>query len=330
MTLAETWEQLESQLPDGRDGRMVQRVYSDSPIDLFVWAQLREPRRALELHVPPEDAEFALPVATRGIAMNRRAQPAGPTVLSLELTDPTATQLFAVVCSDIAAAAAHCDDTQTAAAAWAGRYNRWRRLLERAPQGLSRRRQQGLYAELWALRELYAPCLGIDAAVESWVGPDQAARDFERGGHAVEVKSSTTNEPQIVTINGERQLDDTELVSLHLVHLSLEVLPRAGETLPEMVLSLRSLASDGPAESGLSDALLDAGYADHHAELYADVGYALRRLSVMHVREGFPRIVESDLDDGVGSVHYRLALDACRSNEVDRAALEQRLRDAHG
>lgn len=330
MSLATTWEQLDGRLPENRDGRMVRRVHSDATIDMFAWVQRREPKRALELQVPIEHADLELPVATRGIAMNRETIDANTVALTLELTDPTASELFAVVCTDIATVVARCEDSKTAAASWIGRYNRWRRLLEHVPRGLSPKRQRGLFAELWTLREIYNVCLGTTDAVSAWVGPDRASRDFEWGARAVEVKSSATNEPQLVTINGERQLDDAELASLHLVHLSLEVLPGGGETLPTMVAAVRGLAAGGPAETQLSDSLLDAGYADHHAELYMQVGYALRRLSILSVGDGFPRITEKDLDDGVGSVTYKLVIDACRDHEIEQATLEQTLRTSHG
>lgn len=329
MSLSMTWEQLEGRLPDDRDGRMVRRVHSESSIDMFAWVQRREPKRALELQVPAGRADLELPVATRGIAMNRDTVNRETVALTLELTDPTAAELFGVVCTDIAAVVARCEDAGTAAATWIGRYNRWRRLLEKVPRGLSPKRQRGLFAELWTLREIYDGCLGTTDAVSAWVGPDRGSRDFEWAARAVEVKSSSTNEPQLVTINGERQLDDAELVSLHLVHLSLEVLPGGGETLPEMVAAVRALAASGPAETQLSDSLLDAGYADHHADLYVQVGYALRRLSIFKVGEGFPRITESDLADGVGSVRYKLVIDACRDHEITRATLEEAVRTSH-
>lgn len=330
MSLATIWEQLEGELPEGMDGRMMRRVHAESAMDIFVWSQSREPRRALELQVPTSDATLELPVGTRGISMSRQVVNDATTALVLELTDASAVELFGVVCTDIAAVVSRCNETAAATATWVGRYNRWRRLLERAPKGLTGTRQRGLFAELWVLREIFARNIGITDAVASWVGPDKAARDFEWAGRAVEVKSSATNEPQLVTINGERQLDDAQLESLHLVHLSLEILPGSGETLPQMVSSVRALAAGGPAEAQLSDALLESGYADHHAELYEHMGYAVRRLSILKVGEGFPRITEKDLDDGVGSVTYKLVIDACREHEISQEALQQELGTHHG
>jgi hypothetical protein len=41
--------------------------------------------------------------------------------------------------------------------------------------------------------------------LHTWVGVDKALRDFQDNSWAVEVKTTSTNNPQKVTINSERQ-----------------------------------------------------------------------------------------------------------------------------
>jgi hypothetical protein len=40
-------------------------------------------------------------------------------------------------------------------------------------------------------------------------------------------------------------------------------------------------------------------------------------MDLYRVEEGFPRLIEADLADGVGNVAYDLALDACRSFQCE-------------
>jgi hypothetical protein len=199
-------------------------------------------------------------------------------------------------------------------------------MLQGGPQGLAARRQRGLFAELLTIRDHLIPLVAFDEAVLAWRGPDGAPRDFELGGSAIEIKSSSANEPQVVLVHGERQLDDTELDALVLVHQSLEVLRDAGETLPHIVADLRRLGAAHPEAGTLADRLIQSGYLDIHEPLYRRTGYAVRRTSFFHVQHGFPRITEKDLVDGVGAVRYSLAIDACRDYEVNEAFLTQRLR----
>lgn len=329
MTLSDQWEELEAALPADREGRMVRRIHPRAPGDLRITAA-RDGRRGLELEIGSGAVEgIDPPVGTRAVDALLEPRASGRVALALELTDPAAADLFASLCGDVAAATAATATEGAAVEAWLGRFSRWRRLLERGAGGLSAARQRGLYGELWAVRSFLAPSLGVAEAVAGWKGPEGAPRDFEVGGVGIEVKTSAANEPQVVPVNGERQLDETELDVLFLTHLSLEVLRDAGETLPAAVASVRGLAADGPAAGPLEDRLLDSGYSDAHTRLYGRTGYALRRLSVMEVGDGFPRITERGLPDGVGRVHYSLAIDACRDFEVDGDALTQSL-SGHG
>jgi len=325
VTLSEEWAELERRLPADREGRMVRRIHPDSGSDLRITAA-RGGLRGLELEV--EEAAVAdvdAPPGTKSVNLAIDPLPAGRAALSLTLTDSEACDLFAALCGDVAEATAAAGSDGDAVAAWLGRFIRWRRLLERGPAGLTGARQRGLFAELWAIRDLLAPTVGIVEAVHAWKGPDGAPRDFETSGVGVEVKGSAANEPQVVRVNGERQLDETELKALFLAHLSLEVLRDAGESLPDIVGSVRGMAGVGPAAGPLEDRLLASGYADTQASLYRRTGYALRRVSLLEVKGAFPRITEAALPDGIGAVHYSLAIDACRDYETDPDGLTRLL-----
>lgn len=198
MTLAELWEDLEERLPGDRSGRMVQRIHPESSIDLTISVSA-ERGRALELEVNSGTiATVDLPPPTRGIAMSARTrhEDGHRAVLALDLADRSEADLFTSVCSDVARITSSAPDEETAVSLWVGRFARWRRFMERGASGLSARRQRGLFAELWAIRELLAPAVGSVEAVEAWKGPEGAPRDFETSGVAIEVKSSAANEPR--------------------------------------------------------------------------------------------------------------------------------------
>jgi len=320
MNLGELWSELERRMPHERAGRISQRILPDSSVDLFVTVVTSRggaTRRALELQVANEAlADLDAPVGTRQVALGIEDRGGGRTALVLGLEDPGARDLFAAMGADVAMATASLSGDDEAVNAWMGRFAKWRRMLQGGAQGLSPRRQRGLYAELLTIRDHLVPEAGFDEAILAWKGPDGAPRDFELGGYGVEVKSSAANEPQVVLVHGERQLDDSGLEALVMVHQSLDVLRDAGESLPDIVTDLRA-GAEGLIEAGtLEDRLLQSGYADVHAPFYARRGYRVRRTSFFHVRAGFPRIIEDDLADGLGAVRYSLAVDACRDFEV--------------
>jgi len=137
-------------------------------------------------------------------------------------------------------------------------------------------------------------------------------RDFQDNNWAVEVKTTSTNNPQKVTINGERQLDDTLLENLFLYHLSVEVSNGNGQTLCQKIAIIREmLESDIPAASIFNAKLFEAGYLDKHEPFYQDRFYQIRNENYYKIENDFPRIKENELRGGVSDVKYSIILAMC-------------------
>jgi hypothetical protein len=321
MNFEPLWAELEHEAPVAEGGREVRRIHPDSAVDLFLGVELgaapEKGRRMLELQISSGLAgELTPPRGSRQIVATLRDRGDGRSGLLLELENRGAADLFGALCEDVARATAVAIQEREAVELFLGRFAKWQRMVQQAATGLSGERQRGLFGELVTLRDYLIVARGFDEAVRAWKGPDGAPRDYEIGGVGVEVKTSAANEPQVVTIHGERQLDDAGFERLCLIHHSLEVVRDSGENLPGLIAELRALG-DGLPESGtLEDRLLQCGYADLHEALYGRTGYVSRRVSQFEVGEGFPRILEGDLPDGVGAVRYSLAIDACRAFET--------------
>jgi hypothetical protein len=324
MTYEKIWRELEASGPPEKGGRLRRRVHAATEPNLRVELILPERRRTLSLDVAAEaiaDLED-LPQA-RGLAHKMfKDEESGRALLSLELADPAAADIFSVLAQDVADATARAGDDHDAVGIWTSRISRWQRLLRNAIYGLGPELQRGLYAELWVMREVLAPLMGPTAAVLAWQGPSGAPHDYQLEGGSLEVKSCAANEPQVVTINGERQLDETGTNSLHLVHVSLDIHRPGPETLIQIVSSVRGIAAGEAVETVLEDRLLDYGYLDAHESRYRHRGYTVRECRFFRVGEGFPRLVETDLPDGIGGLRYRLAIAACGDFEVERESIE--------
>jgi hypothetical protein len=318
MTAGEVWGELEDAATGSGSGRLRRRVEAGSKMDLYLELVLPERHRAVSLTVaaaaaaghedPPQAAALDHVVSSDG--------PGQRVTFSLELNDRAAVDLFEVLADDLVGAVAAADEDAEGVGIWNGRIARWQRLLRRAPNGLGPELQRALMAELWILREVIAPVAGPAAAVRAWHGPSRSRHDFQLPRTSVEVKSCAANQPQVVTINGERQLDDVGTPALHLAHVSLDIHHNGPESLPAMVDSVRALAAGSGAEVELEDRLIEFGFADVHVGRYAGTGYTVRDSRFFHVVEGFPRLTEADLPEGVGGLRYRLAIAACADFEI--------------
>lgn len=192
--------------------------------------------------------------------------------------------------------------------------DKWRNLFDKAgSEGLSPSQQQGLYGELTFLRKLITKnVFPASEALDYWVGVDAAQRDFMGDSWAVEVKTTATSNPQEVTINSERQLDESLFENLYLYHCSVEITKKNGETLPDKIYKLRrDLENDPAALSKFNERLISAGYFDEDEALYAFRAYKVRGESIFRIEGDFPRIKESDLRTGVGNLTYSIVLSAC-------------------
>jgi hypothetical protein len=302
--------------------RVEHRVEVGAPLGVVVGLSFLAKTRLLIIEgrravlAPTEDLE-----PTRGLEfrlVSRAGAGDRDAALEIEATDSRYNEVFAVLAGDIAAFIRGARDENHAAAALLSRLAHWRRFLERArPEGLSSEAQRGLYGELTFLRDQLAGVIGIASAIAAWRGPSHEVQDFVLGRVGIEVKTTIGRGNQSLTITSEHQLDERGLDQLYLYYLSMDAREGVGETLVAAIEDIRARAAGDPdALVRLNDLLVESGYLDHHRSLYEHLGFTFREERMYLVREGFPRIREHDLPDGVARVRYEVAVDACEKFRV--------------
>jgi hypothetical protein len=330
MDVAAIWAELAAERPS-LPGIVRRRVLPESSRNIFLAVAHPALRPMLILRVSREalDGVTQLP-RTTAVHTTLVETDDATTEVRVELDAAEAALVFAPFVADVAQWAGASSDDRAAVTALLERFGHWRRLLSgEAAEGLGADAAQGLWGELWSMRHLLQPAWGDDV-VAAWTGPDRDDNDFRHHSLAVEVKTTRADRPETVRITGERQLDHPEGVVLLLVALAVDVHRHgAGESLPAMVDACRALVG-GAVLADLEDRLLAWGYSEAHRPLYEDSRYTLRGMAAFRVGPGFPRIVESTIPQGVGSVRYRLSLDACRDWQLGTDELPLLLSGASG
>lgn len=235
-------------------------------------------------------------------------------LLTIQLFSDTNKDIFAYLCGNLIETIEKCETEAKAIKLVLNRLEKWRTMFSKgASDGLSITEQQGLYGELMYLHKLASR--GIFSYIDTlkiWVGVDKAMRDFQGKDWAVEAKTISINNADQITINGERQLDETLLDKLYLYHLSVEASRMNGQTLNDKVDELRRLFADDKAAFNVFNAkLMEAGYFDHHRDLYKERCYKIRKESIYVIDDSFPRIKESELRDGVSNTVYSINVSTC-------------------
>lgn len=235
-------------------------------------------------------------------------------ILVIQLLNEKNKKVFADLCESLIMSVNYSDSERSMITTVVNQLERWKVLFGVfRSTGLSIEEQQGLFGELCFLEKFIRKddVPNIDV-LHFWVGVDKTLRDFQGSNWALEVKTTSTNNPQKVIINGERQLDDTKVEQLYLYHLSVEVSNGMGVSLVEKVHEIRDLLSDDlPCLSLFNSKLFESGYLDSQESLYENKAYQMRSETVYIVNKEFPRIREDELRGGVCDVKYSIVLVMC-------------------
>ena len=238
-------------------------------------------------------------------------------LLLVQLRNIENREVFATLCDNLVSAASQVTEERLMVKMVMSKLCEWKSLFDKLSHGpLSKPQQEGLFGELYLLKKMLRQNSGTseNEVVATWHGMEmeRAVRDFQGSNWVVEVKTTATNRPQKVTINGERQLDDSLVENLLLFHCSVDISNGSGITLPELVDEVRNLlANSFIARALFEEKLYHTGYLDKDLESYKDSHYLIRSDKFYKVSGDFPRIRENELRPGVGEVHYAIVLAAC-------------------
>ncbi len=318
MTVQNTWKQLEEDTANVPFGYITRRLLPEVTYDVYLAIERPSNVRLLMMRVKHKSIGKSAVFPNSNCFEVRRvalqSDDDAHVTLQLVLINSRYSDIFTTLVQDIVDAIAPIADEKKAVDAFFTRLRRWQAFLEKHnPEGLSQAEQQGLYGELWFLRQIVIPQLGSRQGVKCWTGAKGTQQDFQFQNCAVEVKTTATKQHQKLTISSERQLDNTGTGTLILLHLSLDTRQERGESLPEIVTSLRLLLENDPiAKEELEILLFEVGYLDIHIPYYEQIGYTLREVNYFKVEGDFPRIIEADLPNGVGDVRYTISVAECR------------------
>jgi len=322
MKIEDVWNLLEQDRTDVSSGYLTRRILPDVNYDVYIAIEKPSNTRLLMLRVSSTllNRKAVYP-ASNSFIVNRIVLPQDGEeygTLQLVLTNVRCKDIFTTLVQDIVDYLASVADGRAAISAFITRLKRWQTFLEKHdPEGLSEIAQQGLYGELWFLRQLVFPHLELLKGVRCWTGSKGTQQDFQFSRCAVEVKTTSAKQHQKLAIASERQLDDTGAGAIVVLHLSLDVRQGQGETLLEMVANVRSLvAGDAIARDELENLLFEVGYLDIHIARYENIGYTIREHNYFKVGADFPKIIESDLRNGVGDVRYTISVAECKRFSV--------------
>ncbi len=294
------------------------RVHPDHLLDLFIgYSASGEREFTLESRLD-EFTEGNLPEFENLLV--RRTEAAGNYCLMLRLIDPSLTDLFSVMCVDLALASGRTQTERGALQTFVGRLNRWAELLRRRQShGLSLGERLGLLGELnMVLWLTEAGEVELGAAIRGWRGPDGDATDIGLNSLRIEVKAQLSTQAAKLKISSLDQLEsDGRDLCVTLYKFSAAEHGISLESVVNEVLSQLSHNHDPLME--FQRKLLFLGY--QHDAPYVDEMFNIDSLTIYQVREEFPRLVRTNVPDGVRAAKYEIGCEYIESFRIAQSEL---------
>ena len=315
--LLDLWSSIEQSNEIG----LLKRLYTNNT-ELYIYAVFQNPERHCGIALS-FDKNIRIDVSSFSnlrdiqVVLSHDNSFLNNNLLVIKLLQYQSHDIFAVMCENMIQSVLSLRSEKQVVKTIINQLEKWQALFEKLKgEGLTPPEQQGLYGELHFLQKFIARQDAI-AALNTWVGTVREVRDFQYNDWAVEIKITSGNNHQKVSISSERQLDETLLENLFLFHLSVEAAKKNGESLNAKVNSIRETLRDNVfALNVFNNKLLEVGYFEKHTHLYEEKCYQIRDENYYKIDGDFPRIKEKEIRNGVGDVKYSIILSQCNEHLV--------------
>lgn len=227
-------------------------------------------------------------------------------------------QIFKVLCEDLIGVATRAKSEKAMVATMEIRLRRWQNLLKQKKYvSLPLELQMGLYSELDCLINTIAPKIGLEVALENWVGPESDKQDFLLDASALEVKSYRTSKGEKIIISSKDQLT-SEKENLYLVTYALTK-SNKGKSILTIIDAIKGELKEADNEY-LIDLfefkLLDYGYSSliHKSEQLES--FIIDKIKYYKINQKFPRLTSNQIPAEIISVKYQIDMSLCEEWEI--------------
>jgi len=272
----------------------------------------------LELEGNHTDYFFKNRILVYGIKVDlRQLDIVGSQGLILTLETHIDRDLFRGLCETLIDAVKEVEDPAVALAVFLSHIKRWKAFMAgRRKKVLSAEEIRGLFAELRFLQSLLEAGGDEHETISAWLGPDDGHQDFIFANTAVEIKAISGRERNSIRISSEDQLESV-VDNLYLRVFRLGEMPDSDKSvsLNRLVRVIEELLFDADARELLSDKLASAGYVPLID--YDEPKFIVLGKTTYSVSDEFPKLVRSNLADGVLKVRYDIELNRIEPFKCD-------------
>ena len=230
-----------------------------------------------------------------------------------DLLQHDAQKVFFTFCENLIEAITDVSDEQKALKQLKKRYITWKTMFKRnSDKKVSSEVLQGLYGELYFLKNYMLETYNSAIAIQAWSGPDGRSKDYAVGTEWYEIKTVGANSSN-VRISSLAQLSsdyDGHLVVIKTERMS-DQFDNGEACIHDLFKSILSKINDETTEAIFLSKLSAFGY-DISDESYT-AKFDVKSMTSYKVSEGFPRITEQDIQrTEICDVGYSLILNTLK------------------
>lgn len=242
--------------------------------------------------------------------------------LLIKLKNNEYSAIFHRFCLDLCDITHGCKSEKQIFSSLKNRINSWKKLLANSNGDLlSDIEKQGLYTELKFVKLcLQKKKWSEIEVIDSWKGPEKSQHDFVLGDFAIEIKSITNSSRNKVLISSEDQLfTKLNKLFLRVYFLTVHKDGRVGESLNSLVSDILSYIDTPQNKEQFESKLLESKYINIPENNLPS--FKVKEFTDYEISDEFPKIIPSNLIEGVLDVRYKINLAVTEKFEV----IEERL-----
>ena len=221
--------------------------------------------------------------------------------------------LFFAMCQTLITALCEITDSATGLSIALAQIKRWKAFMAGKKRGvLSAEQVRGLFGELAFLQQLLDHAGTQEDALTSWEGPESIQQDFILSNMAVEVKTLSGRERNSVRISSEDQLDSlNDRLFLKVFRISEMPDSDRAASLNGLIRQIAGRLSDYSVLEIFYEKLAKAGYVE--LSEYDNPRFIVSEERLYGVDDAFPKLIRSELPDGVSDVRYDIHLERIKT-----------------
>ena len=280
---------------------VARRVDAEHPLDFFIGYD-QDGRMQLSLHARklPD-----LPKSVQQVSVTAYQRKDGKYAICLTLENDQFREYFVSLCWDIIFNTYNVTNNSNGIETAVRRFGMWLIFLaDHASKKMSDASIKGLIGELLVMKDICIPVYGVEHAINGWVGPLFADRDFEYEDNWFEVKTLSAEKDSVI-ISSFDQLDTPQSGTLVICRMDRTNADNANAvSLNKAIDNIVELIQDEDVASMFRVRLNLTGYDAEDSR--ADDLFSMIGFEKYLVVEGFPRIQKSTLPSAITKGKYTI------------------------